>query len=143
MYSQKVDLYEEDYESEMESDTESWENSNKQLKRLHKSFTTGLQLTSFEKTWKDMIDKDGYLQGMQGIKMTNKAIHDRMKTLKDSVVKSEDSVKRLVAEIKMLGQRVFNLIKPYRRRKSQVHFQVSSIWVWYVRVQDGYDARIV
>ncbi|XP_071827345.1 uncharacterized protein [Apostichopus japonicus] len=53
-----------------------------------------------------MIDKDGYLQGMQGIKMTNEAIHDRMKTLKDSVVNSEDSVKRLVAEIKMLGQRV-------------------------------------
>ncbi|XP_071846517.1 BRISC complex subunit Abraxas 2-like isoform X1 [Apostichopus japonicus] len=28
---------------------------------------------------KDMIDKDGYLQGMQGIKMTNEAIHGRMK----------------------------------------------------------------
>ncbi|XP_071818125.1 tyrosine-protein kinase Fer-like isoform X2 [Apostichopus japonicus] len=26
-----------------------------------------------------MIDKDGYLQGMQGIKMPNEAIHDRMK----------------------------------------------------------------
>ncbi|XP_071817578.1 uncharacterized protein [Apostichopus japonicus] len=38
--------------------------------------------------------------------MNNEAVHDRMKTLKDNVVKSEDSVKRLVAEIKMLGQRV-------------------------------------
>ncbi|XP_071814517.1 uncharacterized protein [Apostichopus japonicus] len=33
-----IDPYEEDCESDMESDTESWEN---QLKRLHKSFTTG------------------------------------------------------------------------------------------------------
>ncbi|PIK36692.1 hypothetical protein BSL78_26482, partial [Apostichopus japonicus] len=32
-----VDPYEEDCESDIESDTESWEN---QLKRLHKSFTT-------------------------------------------------------------------------------------------------------
>ncbi|XP_071817857.1 uncharacterized protein [Apostichopus japonicus] len=55
--------------------------------------------------------------------MTNEAIHDRMKTLKDSVVKSEDSVKRLVAEIKMLGQRVVQSHKAirYRRRKSQNH----------------------
>ncbi|XP_071827340.1 uncharacterized protein [Apostichopus japonicus] len=64
-----------------------------------------------------MIDKDGYLQGMQGIKMTNEAIHDRMKTLKDSVVKSEDSVKRLVAEIKMLGQRVFQSHKAVQKEE--------------------------
>ncbi|XP_071827245.1 BRISC complex subunit Abraxas 2-like isoform X2 [Apostichopus japonicus] len=66
---------------------------------------------------KDMIDKDGYLQGMQGIKMTNEAIHDRMKTLKDSVVKSEDSVKRLVAEVKMLGQRVVQSHKAVQKEK--------------------------
>ncbi|XP_071828133.1 uncharacterized protein [Apostichopus japonicus] len=64
-----------------------------------------------------MIDKDGYLQGMQGIKMTNEAIHDRMKTLKDSVVKSEDSMKRLVAEIKMLGQRVIQSHKAVQKEE--------------------------
>ncbi|PIK38951.1 hypothetical protein BSL78_24209 [Apostichopus japonicus] len=40
-----------------------------------------------------------------------------MKTLKDSVVKSEDSVKRLVAEIKMLGQRVVQSHKAVQKEK--------------------------
>ncbi|XP_071817054.1 BRISC complex subunit Abraxas 2-like isoform X2 [Apostichopus japonicus] len=66
---------------------------------------------------KGMIDKDGYLQGMQGIKMTNEAIHDRMKTLKDKEIKSEDSVKRLVAEIKMLGQRVVQSHKAIQKEE--------------------------
>ncbi|XP_071827884.1 BRISC complex subunit Abraxas 2-like isoform X2 [Apostichopus japonicus] len=66
---------------------------------------------------RDMIDKDGYLQGMQGIKMTNEAIHGRMKTLKDSVVKSEDSVKILLAEIKMLGQRVVQSHKAVQKEE--------------------------
>ncbi|XP_071816961.1 uncharacterized protein [Apostichopus japonicus] len=54
---------------------------------------------------------------MQGIKMTNEAIHGRMKTLKDSVVKSEDSVKGLVAEIKMLGQRVVQSHKAIQKEE--------------------------
>ncbi|XP_071817144.1 uncharacterized protein [Apostichopus japonicus] len=54
---------------------------------------------------------------MQGIKMTNEAIHERMKTLKGSVVKSEDSVKRLVAEIKMLGQRVVQSHKAVQKEE--------------------------
>ncbi|XP_071814057.1 uncharacterized protein [Apostichopus japonicus] len=54
---------------------------------------------------------------MQGIKMTNEAIHDRMKTLKDSIIKSEDSVKRLVAEIKMLGQRVVQSHKAVQKEE--------------------------
>ncbi|XP_071827876.1 uncharacterized protein [Apostichopus japonicus] len=69
-----------------------------------------------------MIDKDGYLQGMQGIKMTNEAIHDRMETLNDSVVKSEDSVKRLVAEIRMLGQRVFQSHKAVQKEEEPSAF---------------------
>ncbi|XP_071827365.1 uncharacterized protein [Apostichopus japonicus] len=81
-----------------------------------------------------MIDKDGYLQGMQGIKMTNEAIHDRLKTLKDSVVKSEDSVKRLVAEIKMLGQRVVQSHKAVQKEEepgtfsSFFHLGLNHLW---------------
>ncbi|XP_071819306.1 uncharacterized protein [Apostichopus japonicus] len=82
---------------------------------------------AFEKTWKDMIDKDGYLQGMQGIKMTNEEIHDRMKTLKDSIVKSEDSVKRLVAEIKMLGQRVVQSHKAVQKEEEPEPPMVSTM----------------
>ncbi|XP_071826939.1 uncharacterized protein [Apostichopus japonicus] len=76
---------------------------------------------------KDMIDKDGYLQGVQGIKMTNEAIHDRMKTLKDSIVKSEDSVKTLVAEIKMLGQRVVQSHKAVQKEEEPEPPMVSTM----------------
>ncbi|XP_071843882.1 uncharacterized protein [Apostichopus japonicus] len=74
-----------------------------------------------------MIDKDGYLQGMQGIKITNEAIHGRMKTLKDSVVKSEDSVKRLLAEIKMLGQRVIQSHKAVQKEEEPEPPMVSTM----------------
>ncbi|XP_071827881.1 BRISC complex subunit Abraxas 2-like isoform X1 [Apostichopus japonicus] len=76
---------------------------------------------------RDMIDKDGYLQGMQGIKMTNEAIHGRMKTLKDSVVKSEDSVKILLAEIKMLGQRVVQSHKAVQKEEEPEPPMVSTM----------------
>ncbi|XP_071814905.1 BRISC complex subunit Abraxas 2-like isoform X4 [Apostichopus japonicus] len=76
---------------------------------------------------KDMIDKDGYLQGMQRVKMTNEAIHDRMKMLKDSVVKSEDSVKRLVAEIKMLDQRVIQFHKAVQKEEEPEPPMVSTM----------------
>lgn len=60
---------------------------------------------------KDIIDKDGYLQGMQGIKKTNEAVHDKMKSLKNDVVESEESVKRLVTEVKMLNQKLIQTKK--------------------------------
>ncbi|PIK59086.1 putative RNA-directed DNA polymerase from mobile element jockey-like [Apostichopus japonicus] len=97
--------------------------------------TTTLLVYPLLYTEKDMIDKDGYLQGMQGIKMTNEAIHDRMKTLKDSVVKSEDSVKRLVAEIKMLGQMVVQSHKAIQKEEepgtfsSFFHLGLVLCWV--------------
>ncbi|XP_071817151.1 uncharacterized protein [Apostichopus japonicus] len=64
---------------------------------------------------------------MQGIKMTNEAIHERMKTLKGSVVKSEDSVKRLVAEIKMLGQRVVQSHKAVQKEEEPEPTTVSTM----------------
>ncbi|XP_071844124.1 uncharacterized protein [Apostichopus japonicus] len=49
------------------------------------------------------------------------------RTLKDSVVKSEDSVKRLLAEIKMLGQRVVQSHKAVQKEKEPEPPMVSTM----------------
>ncbi|XP_071815902.1 uncharacterized protein [Apostichopus japonicus] len=48
-------------------------------------------------------------------------------TLKDSVVKSEDSVKRLLAEIKMLGQRVVQSHKAIQKEEEPEPPMVSNM----------------